>query len=152
MRLPQNVPDFIGAVWFIVMGIVVCVEAFRLQAFSQSQYVGDHTLPTVLGILFVLLGGALLFQSYRVTEGPVAAPSSSGYRFLLCQAGLFLYCLLIATIGYLLATLFISAALFRIIGSYQWGKVITCALLLTGSLYVVFIVWLQITFPAGFFF
>lgn len=155
VRRPYYVPDFIGAVLFMAIGIVVSLEANRLQAYSISQYVGDHTLPTILGILFVLLGGVLLIQSFRTIEkkkekgGTKAPPAPERSRLILCLAALFLYCWLLYAIGYLPATLIVSAALFRLIGSYRWMTAVAFAVLLTGSLYAVFIWWLQITFPTG---
>jgi putative tricarboxylic transport membrane protein len=152
---PNNVPDFIGALLFMAIGIVVSLEAYRLQAYSQSQYVGDHTLPAILGILFVVLGGVLLLQSFRAlketkTRKPVSNNSSVQLRMLLCFASLFVYTWLMNAVGYLLATWIVSFALFCLIGSYRIGMAMFFALLLTGCLYVVFILWLQITFPTGF--
>lgn len=139
----------------MAIGIVVSLEAYRLQAYSQSQYVGDHTLPTILGILFVVLGGVLLFQSFRAlketkTRKPVSNNSSVRLRMLLCLISLFVYAWLMNAIGYLLATWFVSFALFCLIGSYRIGMAMLFALLLTGCLFAVFILWLQITFPTGF--
>jgi putative tricarboxylic transport membrane protein len=150
VRFPHNVPDFIGAVLSIAAGVLVSLEAYRLQAYSLSQYVGDHTLPTILGILFVLLGAALLVHSFRDEERAKAPPSPYRTIMLLCLALLGAYCLLIDTIGYLTATLIVSAFLFRIVGRYRWGIAIALAAALTGCLYVVFIMWLQISFPTGF--
>lgn len=152
MRRPYNLPDFIGALLFMAIGIVVSLEANRLRAYSLSPYVGDHTLPTVLGILFVLLGGILLVQSYRTKARVKSFPSPERSRLLGCLALLLLYWWLLEVFGYLLATALVSFALFRLIGSYRLATSAFFGILLTGSMHLVFVLWLQITFPTGYFF
>jgi putative tricarboxylic transport membrane protein len=151
VRLPHNVPDFLGAVLSIAAGVLVSLEAYRLRAYSLSRYVGDHTLPAILGLVFVLLGAALLVHSFRNEERAKAPPSPHRTSMFLCLALLGAYCLLIDIVGYLTATLIVSAFLFRVVGRYGWGTAIVLAAVLTGCLYVVFIMWLQISFPTGFF-
>lgn len=155
MRLPYNLPDFFGALLSIAIGIVVSLEAFRLHAYSPSQYVGDHTLPATLGLLLITLGTALLFHSFRDKKEERKTDAESGFRpksVLPCLLVLLLYALVIDIVGYVLATFLASIALFRVIGSYKWSRSIAMAIVLTGCLYAVFVVWLKIAFPTGFFF
>ncbi|BAH45623.1 putative transport protein [Brevibacillus brevis NBRC 100599] len=154
MRRPDNQPDFIGALLSMILGVVLSFEAYRLEAFSTSLYVGDHTLPAILGFLFFMLGGVLLVQSFRVTEeasSPNPGPLFPGkrLRLLLCFLFLLLYVWLLGAIGYTMATLFVSFAFFILIGSYRWRTSIVYSVLLTGGLYVVFIYSLHITLPGG---
>ncbi|CAJ1001492.1 tripartite tricarboxylate transporter TctB family protein [Anoxybacillus sediminis] len=151
MRLPYNVPDFLGAVLSIIAGVVVILEAYRLRAYALSPYVGDHTLPAILGLGFLLLGAVLLVRSFRDQERDKEPPSPHRTSIFRCLALLGAYCLLIDIVGYLTATMIVSAILFRVVGRYGWGTAIASAAVLTGCLYVVFIMWLQMSFPAGFF-
>lgn len=152
MKLPSNRPDFFGAVLSIAIGIAVSLEAYRLRAYSISPYIGDHTFPAILGAVFLLLGTVLLIHSYRKQGGKPTLPSSFRGKMIQCLAVLFLYTLLIVISGYVIATLVASAALFRLIGQYRWPISVALACVLTGSLYIVFIKWLQISFPAGYLF
>ncbi|MEJ8548463.1 tripartite tricarboxylate transporter TctB family protein [Brevibacillus borstelensis] len=155
MRLPYNMPDFLGALLSIAIGIAVSLEACRLQAYSPSTYVGDHTLPAVLGILLIVLGAGLLFHSFRDKKEERKTDAEGGFQrksVLPCLLVLLGYGLAIDLLGYVLATFLASIALFRIIGSYKWSSSIAMAIVLTGCLYAVFIVWLKIAFPTGFFF
>lgn len=154
MRRPDNQPDFIGALLSMVIGVVISFEAYRMEAFSTSLYVGDHTLPAILGLLFFMLGGVLLVQSFRVTEeaqSPKTEPLLPGkrLRLLLCFLFLLLYVWLLGAIGYTMATLLVSFSFFILIGSYRWRTSIVYSVLLTGGLYVVFIYSLHITLPGG---
>ncbi|QRG66727.1 tripartite tricarboxylate transporter TctB family protein [Brevibacillus choshinensis] len=154
----RNLPDLIGALLCIGLGFIVSGEAYRLQSYSGSTYVGDHTLPFILAIVFIALGAALLFQSFRSrkAEGEAAAEdpesaagNSERSRLIFCFVTLFLYVWLLDWLGYVLATLLTSLVLFRLIGFYRWLTSLFFSIVLTGCLYAVFIVWLQITFSSG---
>jgi hypothetical protein len=155
---PYNLPDLIGALLCIALGFIVSLEAYRLESYASSAYVGDHTLPFILGIVFAVLGVALLFQSFRTKKGEANAASEepsptavSGEktRLVLCFISLFLYAWLLDWLGYVLATFLASFVLFRLIGFYRWLTSLFFSILLTGCLYGVFVYWLQITFPSG---
>lgn len=157
MRRPDHPSDFIGALLSMLIGVVISLEAYRLESFSPSLYVGDHTLPAILGLLFFMLGGILLIQSFRGAEeadSPQAGPHLPGkkVRLLLCFLFLLLYVWLLGAIGYTMATLLISFSFFILIGSYRWRTSIVFSVVLTGCLYVVFIYSLHITLPGGKFF
>lgn len=158
MVRPYNLPDLIGALLFIVLGFIVSLEAYRLESYASSAYVGDHTLPFILGIVFVVLGVALLIQSFRTKKGEAnvateepgsTAVSGERMRLILCFISLFFYVWLQNWLGYVLATFFVSFVLFRLIGFYRWLTSLFFSILLTGCLYGLFIYWLQITFPSG---
>lgn len=155
MIRPGNLPDCIGALVFLGIGFLVLREAQRLQAYASSVYVGDHTFPGILGILFVVLGALLLIQSWGLRRGaktaasPALTAATSRVRLLLCLAVLFLYAVLITAAGYVLATFLTSLALFRLIGGYRWLVSISCAVVLTGCQYILFIYWLQIPLSNG---
>lgn len=154
MIRPGNVPDCIGALLFVGIGFLVLREAHRLQAYASSIYVGDHTFPGIVGILFVVLGALLLIQSWGGRRGAkaTAAPSfaaSGRIRLFLCLAALFLYAALITLAGYVLATFLTSIWLFRLIGGYRWLASISYAAVLTGGQYILFVYWLQIPLSNG---
>ncbi|MED4751983.1 tripartite tricarboxylate transporter TctB family protein [Brevibacillus choshinensis] len=155
-----NLPDLIGALLCIALGFIVSLEAYRLESYASSAYVGDHMLPYILGIVFAVLGVALLFQSFRTKKGEENAAieesdstaSGERTRLILCFLSLFLYVWLLNWLGYVIATLLASFVLFRLIGFYRWLTSLFFSILLTGCLYGVFVYWLQITFPSGFLF
>lgn len=157
MIRPRNLPDFIGALLSMALGCAVSLEAYRLSSYAASAFVGDHTLPFLLGISFIVLGLVLLVQSCRPklpeandTGAEPVAEAGERTRLLLCLGVLFLYAWLLEALGYFPATLIASFLLFRLIGFYRLGSAILLAVLLTGGLYGIFIGWLQITFPTGF--
>lgn len=149
MIRPGNLFDFIGALLFTLLGVVVSIEAYRLQSYASSPYVGDHTLPSVLGGVFLVLGVVLLFQSFRLqaaTSAKSSIPAELRMRIILCLSVLFLYIWLLGMVGYIVATWLISVALFRLIGWYRWTTSMLYAAILTVSQYLIFVYWLQIAF------
>lgn len=149
MIRPGNLYDFFGALLFTLFGVVVSAEAYRLQSYASSPYVGDHTLPSVLGGVFLVLGVVLLFRSLRSQGGASAKssiPAELRIRLILCLSVLFLYIWLLGMVGYIVATWLISVALFRLIGWYRWTTSMLYAAILTISQYLIFVYWLQIAF------
>lgn len=113
---------------------------------------GDHTLPLVLGITMVVLGailGLLPPKGEQAEPLPAWPILKKMMVCILCMGG---YCLLIPITGYLLPTCAAAWVLFRVIGDYPVWKSLLVAALLTSCLYLVFIMWLKITFPAGWLF
>lgn len=154
VRRPHNRADWIGALFCMAIGVMISLEAYRLQAYAQSLYVGDHTLPAILGFWFVMLGGVLLVQSYpgKAHAAPprqAVAPGDERPRVLFAGLSLLLYAWLIGAMGYLLATALASVAFFMLIGFYRLYVAVFYSLLLTGAMYAVFILWLQMPFPGG---
>jgi putative tricarboxylic transport membrane protein len=65
------------------------------------------------------------------------------------MATLFIYWACLEFLGYLVSTLLCSAVLFRLFGDYRWRTCVLASILLTGSLYLVFIRFLKMPFPVG---
>lgn len=149
MIRPGDFYDFFGALLFTLFGVVVSAEAYRLQSYASSPYAGDHTLPSILGVVFLVLGVVLLFRSLRSQAGVSAKssiPAELRTRLVLCLSVLFLYIWLLGMVGYIVATWLISVALFRLIGWYRWTTSMLYAAILTISQYLIFVYWLQIAF------
>lgn len=147
MVRPGNLSDFVGALVSILLGAVVSIEAYRLKSYASSAYVGDHTLPTVLAVVFLGLGVILLLRSSRSQPADTKKSSISAdirMRLILCLAVLFLYAWLLGIVAYIVATWVVSTSLFRLIGRYRWTTSMLYAAILTVSQYVVFVYWLQI--------
>ncbi|GAA4724567.1 tripartite tricarboxylate transporter TctB family protein [Brevibacillus fulvus] len=144
--------DQIGGLISILMGIFCCMEAYRLHLLKGGGIVGDDTLPAIIGAVLIVLGSLLLFMRGRKQHAVQFPPKGVLLKMLLCMVFMFAQCLLIPLLGYLLSTLFVSWGLFRVIGGYAWLRSAIYAILLTAGLYLIFIKWLQITFPAGVFF
>jgi putative tricarboxylic transport membrane protein len=140
-------PDRIGGLLAAVLGIIVCMESWRIYRISGGGMIGDHTLPALLGGLLFVLGVLLLLwpERYKVA----VAARESCQKITACLAAMFAYIFFIFTFGYVTATFCAAAVLFRLFGSYRWGISLGYSAVLTAILYMVFQVGLHIAFPRG---
>ena len=143
--------DRVMGVISILFGIWVCAESYRVYSYSISLIQGDHVIPAVAGILFILLGGKLLLGK----QAPQAKVSYPSKRMLLRIVGTFaiiaLYVYSMEYLGYTLSTAIAGYLLFRVFGAYSRKKSLLCAAIATFALWAMFILWLNMPFPQGFF-
>lgn len=142
--------DRLASIFFILLGLLSIYEAYRLYPMRmQSQsLVGDDTLPLLLGIILIGLGVLLYFLKFPKFE--VEMPPKSIFKIMISVILLlFVYCILIYIIGYILSTFIVSFALFKVMGTYKWYINLLSSSILTIFNYVVFIKWLTIPFPVG---
>jgi putative tricarboxylic transport membrane protein len=143
--------DRIGGLITIIFGGVAISEAVRLYPTRESFYVGDHLMPGIVGAAMVLLG--LIMVIRKGERFKVQFPDKVIMRkMLLVMGALILYWILINYMGYIFSTFIISCLLFRLIGSYPYVKAAIFSAGVTVVIYFVFIYWLDMLFPAGFFF
>lgn len=144
------VADRVGGLISIIFGGLSLYEAFRLYPTRLSFYVGDHIMPGVIGIGLIVLGLLAVFvkgQSFKVEF-----PDRQMLRKIIGIFGVLLgYCVLLYFLGFAIGTFIISIALFRIIGSYNFRKSVIYSAIQTVCVYVVFVYWLDMPFPAGIF-
>ncbi|RAK20520.1 putative tricarboxylic transport membrane protein [Anoxybacillus vitaminiphilus] len=140
--------DRIGGFISIIFGIVAIAEAVRLYPNRIDLFVGDHTMPGLIGGVMIFLGFLMFFvKGERFTVE--FADRKTMIKILLTIGLLFAYWILLQILGYLISTLVISMFLFKVLGSYSFYKSVVFAVVLTVLLYVLFILWLSIPFPTG---
>jgi len=74
---------------------------------------------------------------------------SRGKFFLICVS-LFIYAALIGWLGFALSTFLLALFLFRTVQSEKWWRTLVKSGLITLGNYLVFVVWLGIHLPKGF--
>nr|WP_263327414.1 tripartite tricarboxylate transporter TctB family protein [Neobacillus sp. Marseille-Q6967] len=141
----------VGGAVTVIFGLMSLYEAKRMYPYSKDFVTGDHAMPGVIGILLILLGMGLI--SEKVIENKkVDFPAGKTLMILISSIGvLFLYCLLIMLVGYVISTFIISILLIRIIGNYRWIFSMVTGAIITAVLYFIFIVLLKTPFPIGIF-
>lgn len=142
--------DKIGGGVTVLLGITSLVEAIRLFPGRTTFLVGDHTLPSLLGLAMILLGLLLIFKqgaAFRVELPKGMLLKNIG----MSVAIMFLYWILIPILGYVISTVLALISLFKVIGAYSLKRSVLYGFVSIAPLYLVFIYWLRLSFPDGIF-
>lgn len=102
----------------------------------------------------MLLLGDLMTFVIKSTPLKVTFPrrgDHATYGGVGCFVSLFWCWAVLPFLGYVPSSCLTSIVLFRLFGAYRWRTCLMAAVLLTGSLYLVFIRFLKLPFPIGIF-
>ena len=132
------------------LAVAVCIESLQLQIGSFHQP-GPAFLPFLAAVLMGILSLVSLVQTLK---GPLQDDYNpwakmSFLKLGLVVASLFLYVLLLNTLGFLLDTFILLLFLFRVMEPYRWTKVLFASLLTIGAVYAFFVVLLDSRLPKG---
>ena len=126
-KLNQNMVSGLIAV---VLGILVVRESVQMFGYRYDILMGDHIMPGFVGVMMILLG---IWLAFFAEPSKVKAEFPSGpmrLRVLGVFGVLFLYTVLIQTIGYTVGSLISGYLLFRIFGKFgRLGSLIASVLL-----------------------
>ncbi|WP_338448901.1 tripartite tricarboxylate transporter TctB family protein [Niallia oryzisoli] len=141
----------VGSLIAILFGCLSLYEGIQLYPLNKNLLTGDHAFPGLIGLLLIIFGLAVFFD--RKIEGNQTNLPSGRTRLnlLLTILILFIYCLFIMLVGYVISTLIVSIALIKMIGNYRWLFSVLMGAAITTVLYYLFIVLLKIPFPSGYF-
>jgi hypothetical protein len=137
-----------------ILGIILLFLA--LVCFIEGTSVWDGAggtgfMPTLLGVVFALLGPGLLIPRPPGQDSfSISWPLKAGWR----QLGLIFFCMVLYTcllpwVGFLLGTTLFLTVLIRAMGRVRWGYGLIFGCVVSTIAYIVFKVWLNMPFPAG---
>lgn len=145
-----RIADRIGGGVMILTGLLSLREAYRLYPYRLTEAAGDHSVPALLGIALVILGGCLL-SGWKAEWTPADArqDSKTGRIMLLCGI-LLVYAGVMPYLGYSISTFLAGIGLFFIFGHGGLLFSLLASAAVTASLYVLFVVCMHVTLPAGY--
>ena len=144
--------DRYAALFFIAFSLFVCQQATTIGVGSLRRP-GPGLLAFGAGCGIGLLALAVFIRSFLAqldtgTDRP-GRDISRGKFFLICVS-LFIYAALIGWLGFALSTFLLALFLFRTVQSEKWWRTLVKSGLITLGNYLVFVVWLGIHLPKGF--
>lgn len=149
--MKRGVP--VGALVTLLGGAAAVAEAVRLEPLRTSDYGGDHVIIGLMGGILLMLGLLLLLQQRRRRNAPPAGAEPverEDVQMLVLTLGVLIaYGLLLPWLGYVASTLLSATLLFRVLGRDRWWRAALLAVLVTGCLYAIFVLGLQMVFPPG---
>jgi len=150
MRKAEQVICFL----WLALAFWVCVVSWGLKLGSLHDP-GPGFLPFGAGVLLGLLAtGHLAHVTFRpLKEEDLEFPwGDVRWQNAVCVViSLLVYTVLLTILGYILDTLFLMLFLFSFLQRKSWWIALIGSLLVVGSTYLLFEVWLMVQFPKGFF-
>lgn len=145
--------DYIGSIFWIMVGIYVAVHSYIL-GLDSLRHPGPGFIFFLSALLLIILGSldlAVTFIANLKTvkkEGPVW----SGIRWqkiLLVLVGLSAYVFFLNFGGFLPSTFLLMLFLFRGVEPTKWWIAIMNSLITTSASYLIFRIWLKVPLPLG---
>lgn len=143
--------DQTASVLGIVLGFLLVMSSLRINL-GQWNHPGPGFMPLGSGLLLILLCVAYGARSIRIKHRKQESPwpRENIGKLIGVQVALFLFALVLTTLGYLLSTFLLMIFLFQVVEQERWFITIIKTALIVFVTYVVFDKWLMVQFPRGF--
>jgi putative tricarboxylic transport membrane protein len=134
-----------GGIFFFALSLLIIWESFRVELGTLKEP-GSGFLSLCAGLGVAALSLVLIYRGWRIREP--GKPHSHRVTFALVS--LFIYSLVLDSIGFIVATFFLVGILFRLGQPRPWWFLIGVSALVTFLSYLIFGVFLRVYFPRGF--
>lgn len=142
-----------AAGFLFVLSLLAVFEARKLDLGDIGRP-GPGFFPFYLALFFALFSLALILRSLKPeandqSHGQPSARTARPGKVVATLVGLILYTFALEWLGFLLATFGLMLFLFKAVDPLRWPAAVGAALATSLVSYVVFKMWLQVSFPAG---
>lgn len=147
----QRFGDMVSGVFLALLGLVVVLAAFQIKG-APDVRMQPRTLPLILGCIVGAAGAALALRAwlYRGPARVVPWPDRVGIlRVGVTFSSLVVFLLLLEPLGMPLSSSLLVAFLVWYLGRYRPIYATLLGLATGGTIYVVFIRLLSLSFPIG---
>ena len=136
----------------MALSLFICQQATVIGVGSLRRP-GPGLLAFGAGAGIGLLALAVFIRTFLAKPAADAAQDEKSVRrvkfFLICTS-LFVYAAVISWLGFVVSTFLFVLFLLRTVQTEKWWRSLLKALLITAGNYLVFVVWLGIRLPGGF--
>jgi putative tricarboxylic transport membrane protein len=139
--------DFLGSLFGIFLGIAVLVGSIRLHIGTPMEPQPGF-FPFVAGVILVVLCGILLIKAL-LGRSPGGEAFGELWRPGILIIGLFIYSVVLDLLGYVIATIILSAIILRVLDTKTWWKLAVISLVLSIGTYLLFDRVLDVSLPGG---
>jgi hypothetical protein len=148
--------DAVMAIFWVLLGLTISIWSATFP-FGSRKSPGAGFLPMTVGLILILLGSILFFQTIKRKEKasggtyPPLIPEGAAFkRFALTLAGMFLSVVFLEYLGFILTAFFLLLFLMRAIQPQKWRVAVFYSLASAISSFVLFRVFLKTPLPPGF--
>jgi putative tricarboxylic transport membrane protein len=139
--------DIIASLFCILIGAAVMAGAARLRLGTPSEPQPGF-FPFVSGVVLIVLCMILLLQALS-GRGQGTEAFGELWRPGILMTGLLIYSVVLDDLGYILATIILSAVVLRVLDTKAWLKLAGISLLLSIGTYFLFDRLLNVSLPGG---
>jgi putative tricarboxylic transport membrane protein len=147
----------VEGIFWIAIGLLICFLGWRANLGSFREP-GAGFIAFFSGLFVAIVGMIIILSEVfsKASRSPAfdlrsAFKGIPWFRLIYTMALLFIYALLLETLGYIFTTFLVMWALFYDWQTRRWFPSCFASLVATGVSYLVFDVWLQCLFPRGIF-
>jgi len=139
--------DMWAGFFFAFFGIAVVIGSLGLPLGTPLDPQPGF-FPLLAGVFLSGLSIIHLIRAFLKKSGPMQA-FGTVWRPAFLIAGLFIYTFILDPVGYVIATIFLSVIILRILESKSWLKLVTISVAATIGTYVLFDRIMGVTLPLG---
>ena len=146
--------ELVPSLFFLALSFFICQQSVVIGVGSLGQP-GPGLLAFGAGLAMGGMVLYLLIQSFISKEQRQEGLEhrlalKSGKLFMLCIS-LFVYTFAVNRLGFILSTFLFVIFVLRLVESKKWWRTLLEATLITIGNYLIFVVWLGLSLPVGFF-
>jgi putative tricarboxylic transport membrane protein len=139
--------DMWAGFFFAFFGIAVVIGSLGLPLGTPLDPQPGF-FPLLAGVFLSGLSIIHLIRAFLKKSGPMQA-FGAVWRPAFLIAGLFIYTFILDPVGYVIATIFLSVIILRILESKSWWKLVTISVAASIGTYVLFDRIMGVTLPLG---
>jgi len=143
----RKLGDVLAGLLLVLIGAGVIIGALKLHVGSATEPQPGF-FPFVGGVLLILLSSVLLMKGLRGTSIGTKAFGELK-RPIILIVGMVVYVIIFDWVGYVIATIILSAIVLRILETKSWWVLTVVSLVLSVGSYILFDRLLGVTLPPG---
>lgn len=144
MAIIRHPKDFFAGVIFIAFGIAAIVIGSN-YALGTAARMGPGYFPRILGILLILLGGALALRALRLQGSPI--PAWKWRPTLIVLGSVVLFGMIVTRVGLVLSTIALIVVASAASHEFRPKEASISAILLAALAVGVFVIGLKLQLP-----
>jgi hypothetical protein len=140
----RNPKDFLAGLIFVVFGIAAILFS-KDYPLGTAARMGPGYFPRILGLLLIVLGGALALRAWRLRGTPL--PGWKWRPVIVVLVSVIMFGLVVTRIGLVLSTIGLIVAASAASHEFRPKEAVVSGVLLAGLAVAVFVLGLKLVIP-----